>query len=179
MSAASRLQYLYLAYLSRPKAERKLYRMLRSQQPVRIVELGLGTIERTLRLLAVAQRFAPGQRLEYTGLDLFDARPEGAPPLPLIVAHRRLKTTDARVKLVPGDPAQSLRSAANALPKTDLLLIAGSLDADVWLYLPRMLHEGSLVLQMPDPPNSTAAITVIERAEIDRRAQPAPRRRAA
>lgn len=180
MSAASRLQYLYLAYLSKPKAERKLYREIRTRQPLRIVELGMGTIERTLRMIGVAQRFAGEQRIEYTGFDLFDARSETAASLPLIVAHRQLKTTGARVKLVPGEVGPGLRGAANGLPRIDLLLVASDLG-DAWSHVPRMLHDKTLVLERRDESESDALI-VLEAAEIERRAhavQATQRRRAA
>jgi hypothetical protein len=182
VSAASRLQYAYLAYLSQPKTERKLYRLLRARRPARIVELGLGTLERTLRMLRVAERFAEGRKLEYTGFDLFEARPAGRPSLPLIAAHRRLKATSARVKLIPGEPERTLRGAANTLSQIDLLLVAGDLDdaamQETWHYVPRMLGDETLVLHMPSPigPPSIAPITPLDLA---RRLQAFPRRRAA
>lgn len=183
MSAASRLRYAYLAYFSKPKAERKLYRTLKARRPVRIVELGLKTVERTLRMIQVAERFAPGQRVEYTGFDRFDARPEDAEPLSLILAYRRLKTTSARIKLIPGDPAQTLRGAANSLSGVDLLLISGDLDAAAmqasWYYVPRMLHAQTLILQMPAADDATGLLAPLAAVEIEHRAQSVPRRRAA
>lgn len=183
VSAASRLQYTYLAYLSKPKGERKLYRAIREHQPVRIVELGLRTIERTLHLIQVAQRFAGDQRIEYTGFDMFEARPSTQTALPLIVAHRQLKTTGARVKLIPGEPALNLRGAANSISQTDLLLICGSLVEtelqDSWHYIPRMLHETSLVLQTPAPGARGASLVPLSRQEIDQRAAELTQRRRA
>ena len=64
--------------------------------------------------------------------------------------HRLLKTTTAQSQLIPGDPAGALARAANSLPGIDLVLISAAYDetslAGAWFYLPRMLHEGSVVL---------------------------------
>lgn len=161
MPAASLLKYCYLAYFSKPKAERVLYRALRKARVASIVELGIGDSQRTKRLLEVAQRFLPGQTLRYTGIDLFEARPAEAAGLSLKGAHKRLVECDAKVQLVPGDPFSALARAANTLTKTDLLIVSADQDrsslAKAWFYVPRMLQAGSLVyLEEPAENGQTA-----------------------
>ena len=70
--------------------------------------------------------------------------------MPLKVAHKRLKATGANVRVIPGDPLSALARTANGLQGTDLLVIAADQDTqsltNAWFYVPRMLHDKSLVL---------------------------------
>ena len=170
MSAASLWKYAYCAYFSQPKPERPLYRLIRRRRPVRFVELGIGSTVRAVRLLQVAERYAAGRPLEYTGIDLFEARQEGQ-TLPLKDAYRQLKATSARLRLVPGEPYAALASAANLLTGTDLLLISADQDAAslaaAWFYVPRMLHAGSLVLREIRQPEGELCWQTVSRAEVD------------
>ncbi len=149
MKPASTFQYYCLAWFSRPAHERCLYRVLRGGQVRSLVELGVGDGRRTQRLLAVAQRFAPEARLQYTGIDLFEARPADAPGMSLKDAHRTLTRTGVHLRLAPGDPFSALARCANALVNTDLLVISADQDPAAleraWYYVPRMLHATSLV----------------------------------
>jgi hypothetical protein len=188
--AAGRLKYLFLAFLSKPTHERRLYRLIRRRRPTRIVELGLGNGRRAVRMIGVAQgslaagRSTPGQ-ISYAAIDLFEARPADQPAsLPLKEAYRLLKPTGARVRLTPGDPLSALSRTANELTGTDLLLIASDVDAaslaKAWFYVPRMLHAGSLVL-IEDRDATTGALSLrqLTIAEIDTLAAVRERRRAA
>lgn len=162
MSAASRLKFYYLAYASKPKPERSLYRAVRKLRVARIVEFGLTSLSRSRRLIEVAQRFAPSGIVNFTGIDLF----ESAADMPaaettirpsLIDVFRSLKPAGASLRLLPGDLGVVLSDAANTLTGTDLLLIGHSVADDdlepAWFYLPRMLHPGSLVLRECKQPN--------------------------
>jgi hypothetical protein len=87
----------------------------------------------------------------YTGVDQFEARTAAdGPGVTLKTAHRLLRATGARIRLLPGDPLMALSRAANGLAGTDLVVISAGHDPDVlagaWFYLPRMLHGGSRVL---------------------------------
>jgi len=148
-----RLRSLYLCYFSQPKCLRPLYRLLckRSKKsPVlKITELGVGTAERTLRLLELCP---PADEATYTGIDLFEARGVAdGPGLSLKEAHKRLAATGMKVRLVPGDPNSALARSANGLADQDLILIAADQDrtsmARAWFYVPRMLHESTLVFE--------------------------------
>jgi hypothetical protein len=117
----------------------------------RIVEVGVSDVLVASSLVEVAQRFAGDQKVSYSGLDWFDARPPAMPRLTLKDAHCALHATGAIVRLVPGAPAASLAAVANALQNTDLILISSTVPANelqsAWFYVPRMLHSQSVVLR--------------------------------
>jgi len=151
VAAVGWIEYAYLAHFAQPKAVRNLYRLVKRLKVCRIVEVGISDLERADRLIRVAQRYTQSKVVAYTGLDWFDARPSQFSPLSLKDAHRILQKTGASVRLVPGEPARSLTTAANSLLHTDLLLIAptvadGSLTSS-WPFVPRMLDSHSVVLR--------------------------------
>ena len=151
MAAASWLKFAYLAYASKPRTDRQLYRLVKLHGICRIVELGIGNVERTTNLIDVAQRYAADGKVAYTGLDWFDSRNVDLPALTLKQTHVQLQATGAQVRLVPGDPGRSLRGAANSHPHTGLLLISAAVpDSSLetaWFYVPRMLDGRSIVLR--------------------------------
>jgi hypothetical protein len=183
VAAASWFKYTRLAFLAQPKADRQLYRLLKRQQVARIVEIGIRTIERTASLIEVAQRFAPEGNVAYTGLDWFDARPAEQSPLTLKQTHTALKGTSAKVRLVPGAPAQSLVAVANAHQNTQLLLIASSVTDEelesAWYYVPRMLRAESLIMREWVNREGEPAYRQISVSDLADRAESAARRRAA
>lgn len=149
MSGSSLIQFAYLALFSQPACEREIYRAIRKHKVSSIVEIGIGKLVRARRLIAVAQRYAGSKGVTYTGVDLFEGRPDPATGLKLKEAHQQLKAIGVQVKLIPGDPLSALSRTANALQNTDLLVIShdpqvGSLE-QAWFYMPRMLHQKSLV----------------------------------
>lgn len=149
MSAGKFLRKLYLFYFSQPAADRQIFRAVRSRTIRSIVELGIGPLSRTQRILEIASWRPESEPLRYTGIDLFDARPADRPPLALKQAHATLQVPNLRVQLVPGTPDVALKRVANSLAHTDLLLIDGSHDArtlaQTWNWIPRMLTGDSLV----------------------------------
>jgi hypothetical protein len=179
----SRMNYYFLAYLSRPKADRKLYRMIRRSATLRIVEIGIASPSRTQRMLHVAADLQGADAVRYTGIDTYDDRSEGAPPLALKDVYRRLRTTGAHIRLVPADPLTALARTANLLQETDLLLLAAHIDDaalhGAWFYVPRMLHTGSLVVREETTLMGRSTFQTLTRAEIERRATTVRRRRAA
>ena len=150
MKLRLKIRSLYYRYRSKPKAERNLYRWLHRRRCRRLVEIGLGDGGRAERLILIA-RAQGAERVEYTGIDLFETRREdaGTTRLPLKAVYRRLSATGAVVRLVPGTPAASLSRVANTLPDCDFVLLGHPFDAedwkDAWYFLPRMLHPESLV----------------------------------
>jgi hypothetical protein len=183
VAAASWFTYTCFAYFSRPKTDRQLYRLVKRHEIVRIVEVGIRDIERTVSLIEVAQRFAKDKKVAFTGLDWFDARPRQQSPLTLKQAHAALATTGAQIRLVPGAPAQSLAAVANAHPNTELLLVADSVADDdlaaAWFYVPRMLRADSLVFREQRDAEGQAAWTRLSIAELATRAERAAIRRVA
>jgi hypothetical protein len=184
LKPASTLQFLALAWFSRPAHERCLYRDLRRSGGTAIVELGVGDARRARRLIAVAGRYASGARISYAGIDLFEARPVDAPGLRLKEAHRELTRTGAHIRLVPGDPLSALARSANALTSTDLLVISADLDSAslerAWFYVPRMLHPGSRVfLETREAATARPRYRRLSLPEIHKLATPESPRRAA
>jgi hypothetical protein len=151
VAAASWLKYFRLAFLSQPKPERRVYRLVKRHQVTRIVEVGLRSIGQTKALIEVAQRFAPEGKVAYTGVDWFDARPQELSPLTLKQTHTALQATGAQIRLVPGAPGPSIRAIANAHQNTQLILIADSVSdhelESAWFYVPRMLRADSVILR--------------------------------
>jgi hypothetical protein len=172
VAAVGWLKYVYLARASKPQSERPLYRLIRAQKVRRIVEVGIGRLDRAEMLIRVAQRYARGQEVSYTGLDWFDARPKDQPPLSLKAAHCHLQTTGAVVRLVPGLPARSLSTVANAHRGTGLMVFSAAVgDAELepaWFYVPRMLTAHSVVLREEV---SAEGITAFTRLTLDRIAE--------
>jgi hypothetical protein len=183
VAAASWFAYTYRAYLSHPKSDRQLYRLVKRHRAARIVEVGIRGIERTVSLVEVAQRFAPDKKVAYTGLDWFDARPADRSPLTLKQAHAVLAATGAQVRLAPGEPARSLANVANAHANTQLLLIAHTVTDEelenAWFYVPRMLRAESLVLRERLTVDGGAEYRTISVTELADRVERAARRRAA
>ena len=132
-------------------------------------------------MIEAASFFTPRQEILYTGVDLFEAR-EG-PGLTLKTAHRMLRSTGARIQLLPGDPFTVLSRSANALSGTDLVVISDRQDQDSlargWFYLPRMLHENSSVfIEGPSIQSGKQAMRQIPLQEIEERAAVGLRRAA-
>ncbi|MCA9119910.1 MAG: hypothetical protein KDB11_06980 [Planctomycetales bacterium] len=150
MNQTGFLNFAYLTLLSKPAHEREVFRVIRQLTPASIVEVGIGQGVRACRMIAIAQRYRPDEQIRYTGIDLFEARSQVATGLPLKEAHRRLKATGANIRVIPGDPLSALARTANGLQGTDLMVIAADQDTqsltNAWFYVPRMLHESSLVL---------------------------------
>ena len=144
------LHYLWLAYLSKPQGERELFRSIKKNKIRSVVEFGVGDASRAERLIEFARQFVPNGELSYTGIDLFEGRQDLEQGVSLKEAHGRLKRLDAKIKLIPGEPFSALARFANSLAGTDLILISRDHGAEAmdqaWMYLPRMLHENTLIL---------------------------------
>jgi hypothetical protein len=93
--------------------------------------------------------------LSYTGIDLFESRPDHAPRLALKEAFGALRASvlrasGSKTRLVPGDPYSALARTANALTNTDLVVISAEVDRDclaqAWRFMPRMIHPQALIL---------------------------------
>lgn len=185
MPAANSLQYLYLAFFSKPICDRKLFRLVRRQRIARFLEIGVGEAVRARRLISVAQRYQAGGEVRYTGIDPFESRAANDPPgLTLKLAHRLLKASGAQVQLVPGDPYSALSRSANSLTGVELVIISADQDGEMlaraWHYLPRTLSPEALVfIERLDPVQGEAYLQEIDREELQRLASANQRRRAA
>lgn len=170
MAAANWFRYAYLAHFSSPKGYRQLYRLIKRENVSRFVEIGITDLDRSISLIQVAQRFAGSKKVFYTGLDMFEARDAGRPPLTLKDTYCRLRATEANIRLVPGVPRMSLASAANAHQNTDLVIVGPDVSENdlfgAWFYVPRMLHPRSTVLSEKHTPDGQVTVTPITRSQI-------------
>jgi predicted O-methyltransferase YrrM len=145
------VRFAMLSLFSRPAHERAIYRMIRHLRAATIVEIGVQEGVGSQRIIEAALRSSPAEEIRYTGIDLFEARPPHSPGLKLKDAHRKLKKTGVHVQLIPGDPLSALARSANTLLGTDLIVIRGDQAPEAlqrsWLYVPRMLHDRSVILQ--------------------------------
>jgi hypothetical protein len=179
--AASWFRYTYLAHFAQPKTDRQLYRRIKAQRVTRIVEIGISNVVRATRMIEVAQRFAGNEKVNFTGLDWFDARSTQLPPLSLKQAHRALQATGGQIRLVPGPPGASLAAVANAHQRTGLLIFSQAVSDDdlsrAWFYVPRMLCDNSLVLREQAGSDGQLTFVRLSASEIAERAgRAAPRR---
>lgn len=149
MRPASSLQSLYLRFLSRPRHWRSLYAHLHRARPRRILQIGLGDGANTERILGLSLAQPRPEPVKFTGIDLFESRPQSDIGMSLKEAHARFRGERLEIRLLPGQPAQVLTRFANELRGTDLVLIAGDQASGVrehaWHFLPRMLHKDSQV----------------------------------
>jgi hypothetical protein len=170
VAAANWFRSIYLAHFSRPKGNRQLYRLVKREEVCRIVEIGISDVARTISLIELAQRNVADGKVFYTGIDFFEARPTSNQVLSLKDAYRVFRATGATVRLVPGAPAPSLASAANALQNTDLILFAPDVtEADLagaWFFVPRMLHADTVILNEGRDGNGQPAFARVTRSQV-------------
>jgi hypothetical protein len=183
----TRLKLLYLTHFSKPIADRAIYRAIGRVRPKVILEIGVGSGARALRMIGQLQMLDPTLELRYVGIDQFEARPKSdVPSLTLKEAHSLLRATPAKVQAVPGDPLSALSRVANSLKDVDLVIISHdqhgeSLDRS-WFFLPRTLHDKTVVMQevsAGDGAKVPTKFVEVSRGEIDTRAQQFVRKRAA
>ena len=178
MSAANLRQACYLLWFCRPSSDRQLFRAIKRQAPVRIVEFGVGDGTRAKRMLQLAQRFQSAP-IQYAGIDLFEAD-ESRPYLRISLkqAYRDLLQLGVRPRLIPGDLVSAVTRSANALGDTDLLVVDGMhADADlagIWYFVPRMLSPQALVARY----TAKNSLEFLSKADVERLAGSAPRRAA-
>lgn len=175
---------IWLTWCSRPAGERPILRLVRREAPRRVLELGLGTLKRTERMLSLMGRRG-GEPVHYVGLDRFEGRVPGDPPgVTLKQAHRRLSPL-GRVQLVPGNVDASLARLCNHLGTFDLVLVAAENDPRhlerSWFFIQRLMNDRTVVL-VETPVAGRAGMTVwkrIEKPRVDELAARTIQRRAA
>jgi len=181
----------YLTYFSQPASDRTIYRSIRKHRVRKILELGIGTGRRTMRMLEAVVRGTAADSVcsavpvSYAGIDLFEMRAPAQPSgLSLKLAHRQLRATGAKVRLVPGTPFEALARSANEIGSCDLIVISADQEreslARAWFYFPRMLHAATQVfLEERGAASGTAMMRLMPHTEIAHLAAAATTRRAA
>lgn len=184
MSLRSRLQLFYLLHLCKPATDRAVFRAIHRAKAQRILELGLTSTKRTLRMLSVSQLANPTKVPYYVGIDLFEDRPEpGRLTWSLRDAYRNLRAAGARVRLIPAEPLAGLMQAANELGKLDLVVFSAEAvpgnDSRAWLFLPRLLHQDTQVFCENLDGRQPVGFQRLDITTINRLAAAALKRRAA
>jgi hypothetical protein len=170
---------LWLARLSQPAAERVVHRHVLRRPPARILELGLGLLTRTERMLtASAAADAP---VQYVGIDRFEGRAANDPPgVSLKEAHRRLSRL-GRVQLVPGNVDTALARLCNHLGVFDLVVISADNDERhlerCWFFLQRLTTAATTVF-VERRDGAATRWTTLPKARIDELAAQTVLRRA-
>jgi hypothetical protein len=170
MSARGFWHTFWLTRLSKPAGERVIHRHVLRTRPARILELGLGLLVRTERMLTAVGTQHPAGPVQYVGLDRFEGRAPSDPPgVSLKQAHRRLHPL-GRVQLVPGNTDTSLSRLCNHLGSFDLVLVSADNDERhlerSWFFLQRMIHAGTVVfVESKSAAGSTWTLT--SKARID------------
>jgi hypothetical protein len=135
---------------SKPSAERSIAQAVKRIRPSRILEIGLGDGQRARRVITLAQRYHVKHEVQFIGFDLFEDRHPGQARFSLKDAYRELRSTGARIRLVPGDAYGALVRAANSIAQVELVLISPEVPraslAGAWYYLPRTLAKNAVVL---------------------------------
>ncbi len=144
------LKKLWLLRSSRSAGERPLVRSILDSRPNKILELGLGQLNRTPHILSLASQVSDGP-IHYVGLDRFEARlPEDPPGVTLKEAHSCLQGF-GRVQLVPGSPDSTLARLCNHLGWFDLILVSAAIDqataSRCWFFLQRLARSHTVVHQ--------------------------------
>jgi len=149
LSIAAALRAFHLCWLSRPVGQRCVYRSIRRQRATKFVEFGVGDLRRAKRMIAMAGVASPGATIHYAGIDEFELR--RAAKLPLKTVWQGLRQTGAKVRLLPGEPFAALARSANDLAGADIVIISADVSREsmerAGTYLPRLLHNGTLVFQ--------------------------------
>ncbi len=132
-------------------------------------------------MIELASQYATADQIQYVGADLFEDRAVAA-SLTLKAAYRALRTTGARIRLLPGDPVAVMSHFANGLGTFDLVVLSAAQDAwdsgRFWFYLPRILHPASCVLR-EDTRGGDERFSPVAPGEIESLASAATPRRAA
>ncbi len=173
MATAATFRSLFLFYFSRPAKDRVIYRAIPRYRVRRILELGVATGLRTLRMIELASRYAGADAVVYAGVDQFESRAStDSPGLTLKNAHQLLSSKGVRTRLCPGSPDTALAWAANSLGRFDLVLV--SLDVEpsgmerAWFYVPRLLHRRSVVFREQwDESAGRAIFRPVRRREVE------------
>ncbi len=185
MSLKDRVWAFHLSHMSKPAEDRPIYQELLQGQAKRILELGVGQADRSLRMIETASRDCDAREIYYTGVDLFESRDIArGGGLPLKAAYQKLVPTGAHIRLVPGDAFSGIARIANSLQGVDLVVISGDHSPDdlkrAWFYFPRMLHDRSQVfLQKPFQSGMPAPFDRVSPADIAAWVRQTQRRRAA
>lgn len=160
----------HLCWFSKPVCDRLLFKTITRQKPQSILQIGIASSQQATQVIAVSQRAAKTAAVKYTGIDLFEGRPKAPREMALKEVHKALTGTEAKVRLIPGEAASTVARMANQLTGIDLLVISINKSRDAldscWFYVPRMLHQYSLVMLQCDREHG-ANFEILEFSDIE------------
>ena len=150
MASIGIFRKLWFLRNARSVGERPLVRSILESKPKKILELGIGELERTPKMLSMVARISDVP-IHYVGFDRFEARMPGDPPgVTLKEAHSCLQNF-GRIQLVPGNPDSTLARLCNHLGSFDLILVSAAIDqvtiSRCWFFLQRLTQSHTIVLQ--------------------------------
>ena len=149
------------------------------QGPRRLVEVGVESPQRALRLVQAAEGRTPATEIQYIGIDLFEAG--GGPALK--DTYRTLRASGARVQLLPGEPTDAFMQHANNLGHVDLLILSARANWQavprIWFYVPRLMHGGTQIFIEQRDEQGQLRLDKLGRIQLDVLVSTASLRRAA
>lgn len=180
LAGLGRFRLWYLLHLARPSHLRLLYRQVHAHPPRSLMEFGV-EVRRTLTLLQIICQMSGGKFPRYIALDEFESS-SVRDPVSLKGLYRTLRRLGVEPRLLPGRPEAVLPVWANHIRDVEVLVIwkENQLPTDnrLWLFIPRMLApDGQIWCETTS--SGRHRWQVISKAEAERRAENAIRRRAA
>lgn len=140
-----------------PKRYRNIYRAIKAIKPKQIMEIGVWTGERSIRMLEVAKRYYPADQISYYGFDLFEdlsdeqlaSEVSKKPPTKAHI-QEKLEKTGANIHLYKGNTLETLPQEISRLPKMDFIFIDGGHSLETiqndWDYARKLMHEKTVVI---------------------------------
>lgn len=125
MAKLSWFSKLYWKHFAGPKSDKSLHRLLLDHSFNSILEIGIGSGERTQRIFTLLTPRDPQATIRYTVVDAFDSVPGH---LTLKQAHKMLAEKGVKSTLVPGDLTAALARVGNTVGQHDLIIAEGILD---------------------------------------------------
>lgn len=125
MAKLSWFSKLYWKHLAGPKSDKGLHRLLLDHSFNSILEIGIGSGERTQRVFKLLTPRDPQATLRYTVVDAFESVPGH---LSLKQAHKMLAEKGVKSTLVPGDLTAALARVGNTVGQHELIIAEGILD---------------------------------------------------
>lgn len=165
MAKLSWFSKLYWKHLAGPKNDKGLHRLLLDHRFNSILEIGIGSGERTERVFKLLTPRDPQVTIRYTVVDAFESSPGH---LSLKQAHKLLAEKGVKSTLVPGDLTAALARVGNTVGQHELIIAEGLLDlsapAESLLtpWLKKVAHADGWVLCSAREGQPLAAIKVSE-----------------
>ncbi|MBM3281257.1 MAG: class I SAM-dependent methyltransferase [Candidatus Harrisonbacteria bacterium] len=140
-----------------PKRYRNIYRILQKTRPKRIMEIGVWTGERSIRMIETLKKYYAADAIDYYGFDLFEdlsdeqlvSEVSKKPPTKAQI-QEKLEKTGANIHLFKGNTLETLPRETQSLPKMDFVFLDGGHSLETiendWKYVKELMHEKTVVI---------------------------------